>query len=78
MKVDVPSRPSGGAFAVLRHAAFRWIWLGSLTSNVGNWMETVAQAWLVQRQTQSPFLVELLSAAEFIPVALLEIGRAHV
>jgi MFS family permease len=56
---------------VLRHPAFRWIWLASMLSNVGNWMETVAQAWLVQRQSASPFLVELLAAAEFIPVALL-------
>ena len=40
---------------MLRHGPFLWIWLGSMTSNVGNWMETVAQAWLVQRQTQSPF-----------------------
>ena len=69
---------AGGGFAVLRHGAFRWIWLGSLTSNVGNWMETVAQAWLVQRQTQSPFLVELLSAAEFIPVALLALPAGAV
>jgi MFS family permease len=71
VRQERPSRASGGGFAVLRLGPFRWIWLGSLTSNVGNWMETVAQAWLVQRQTQSPFLVELLSAAEFIPVALL-------
>src|SRR5438477_12998511 len=69
--VEAAPRPASGAFAVLRHFAFRWIWLGSFTSNVGNWMETVAQAWLVQRQSHSPFLVELLAAAEFIPVALL-------
>src|SRR5919197_1279745 len=69
--VEAPSRPAGGGFAVLRHFAFRWIWLGSFTSNVGNWMETVAQAWLVQQQSHTPFLVELLAAAEFIPVALL-------
>jgi len=69
--IEAAPRPASGAFAVLRHFAFRWIWLGSFTSNVGNWMETVAQAWLVQRQSHSPFLVELLAAAEFIPVALL-------
>src|SRR5207237_2201478 len=57
--------------SVLRHPAFRWIWLGALVSNVGNWMEAVAQSWLVQRQTDSPFLVELLAASEFVPVALL-------
>src|SRR6266446_3747295 len=58
-------------FAVLRHPAFRWIWLGALISNTGNWMEAVAQSWLVQQQTASPFMVELLAASEFVPHALL-------
>jgi MFS family permease len=58
-------------FRVLRHQAFRWIWIGALISNVGNWMEAVAQSWLVQQQTGSPFMVELLAASEFVPHALL-------
>lgn len=58
-------------FAVLAHPAFRLIWLGAMVSNVGNWMETVAQSWLVQQQSGSPFLVELLAASEFVPVVLL-------
>ncbi|MFL5248420.1 MAG: MFS transporter [Myxococcales bacterium] len=63
--------PSGGAFAVLRRPAFRYIWAASFLSNVGNWMEAVAQSWLVQQQTASALLVEFLAAAEFIPVAIL-------
>ena len=58
-------------FGVLRHRAFRFIWLGAMISNVGNWMEAVAQSWLVQQQTASPFMVELLAASEFVPHALL-------
>src|SRR5947207_5484523 len=58
-------------FAVFRHRAFRWIWIGALVSNIGNWMEAVAQSWLVQQQTGSPFMVELLAASEFVPHALL-------
>src|SRR5882672_3880403 len=58
-------------FEVLRHRAFRWIWIGALVSNVGNWMEAVAQSWLVQQQTNSPFMVELLAASEFVPHAVL-------
>src|SRR3954466_8196835 len=42
-----------------------------MLSNVGNWMEAVAQSWLVQQQTASPFMVELLAASEFVPHALL-------
>src|SRR5947209_4724360 len=68
---NAPPPPPGGFFAVLRHGAFRVIWVGALVSNVGNWMEAVAQSWLVQQQTASPFLVELLAASEFVPVALL-------
>ena len=66
-----PAQPPGGTFAVLRHGAFRAIWLGAMVSNVGNWMESVAQSWLVQQQTDSPFLVEVLAASEFVPVVLL-------
>src|SRR5258705_13511974 len=58
-------------FEVLRHRAFRWIWIGALVSNVGNWMEAVAQSWLVQQQTNSPFMGELLAASEFVPHAVL-------
>ncbi len=58
-------------FSVLRHKAFRWIWAASLVSNVGNWMEAVGQSWLVQQQTASPFMVELLAASEFVPHTLL-------
>src|SRR5438477_12157514 len=58
-------------FGVLRHPAFRWIWICALVSNVGNWMEAVAQSWLVQQQTASPFMVELLAASEFVPAAIL-------
>jgi MFS family permease len=61
---------SAGTFAVLRYPAFRYIWAGALVSNVGNWMEAVGQSWLVQQQTNSPFMVELLAASEFVPAAL--------
>jgi MFS family permease len=64
-------RASDDFFGVLRHGAFRWIWGAALLSNVGNWMEAVGQSWLVQQQTASPLLVEVLAASEFVPHALL-------
>ena len=65
-------------FGVLRHRAFRFIWLAAMVSNVGNWMEAVAQSWLVQQQTASPFMVELLAASEFVPHALLMLAAGWV
>ena len=62
-------------FSVLRHPAFRWIWIASFVSNVGNWMEAVGQGWLVQQQTNSPFFVELLAAQPAHSIGLAEQHR---
>jgi MFS family permease len=57
----------------LAHRAYLFVWLGSLLSNIGNWMENVGQGWVVASQTHSAFMVELLSFAQFIPVVFLAI-----
>ena len=63
------------AFSVFRHREFAVIWAAAAVSNIGNWMEGVAQGWSVIEQTkdnpvQSAFLTELLSVADFGPVLL--------
>src|SRR3954466_14185190 len=55
----------------LAHRAYLFVWIGSLLSNIGNWMENVGQGWVVASQTHSAFLVELLSFAQFISVIFL-------
>src|ERR1700677_2241079 len=55
----------------LSHRTYLFVWIGSLLSNVGNWMENVGQGWVVASQTHSAFLVELLSFAQFLPVIFL-------
>src|SRR5256714_11512059 len=42
-------------FRALAHRNFRLFWLGAFLSNVGTWMQSVAQAWLVYQLTNSPF-----------------------
>src|SRR4051812_50085895 len=59
--------PSGGAFAVLRRPAFRYIWAASFLSNVGNWMEAVAQSWLGEPQTAPAFLGGVPPPPPFLP-----------
>src|SRR5919206_670741 len=52
----VPARGGrGDAFRALRHRNFRLFWTGAFLSNVGTWMQSVAQAWLVYELTNSPF-----------------------
>ncbi len=55
----------------LRHRDFRLFWIGQLISQIGTWMQSVAQAWLVLELTHSPLQLGLVSALQFIPVLLL-------
>src|SRR5205823_13821643 len=50
-----PARRGGEMFRALRHRNFRLFWTGAFLSNVGTWMQQVAQAWLVYQLTNSPF-----------------------
>jgi MFS family permease len=55
----------------LAHRDFRLFFWGQLISLIGTWMQTVAQAWLVYRLTDSSFLLGLVGFAGQIPVFLL-------
>jgi MFS family permease len=46
-------------FRALSHRDFRLFWLGAFLSNVGTWMQAVAQAWLVLLLTNSAFWLGL-------------------
>jgi MFS family permease len=59
------------AWAPLHQSLFRWLWIASVVSNIGSWMEDVGEAWLMTSQTPSPLLVALLQTAESLPIFLL-------
>jgi len=59
----VGPRPStvrrSGMFRALSHRNYRLFWIGAFLSNVGTWMQAVAQGWLVLQLTNSPFWLGL-------------------
>jgi MFS family permease len=55
----------------LAHRNYRLFFGGQGISLVGTWMQTVAQAWLVLQLTGDPFMLGLLSVAQFLPVMVL-------
>jgi len=59
------------AWAPLRHATFRMLWLTWLASNACMWMNDVAAAWLMTTLTTSPVLIALVQSAATLPVFLL-------
>lgn len=53
------TRRRSGMFRALSHHDFRLFWIGAFLSNVGTWMQAVAQGWLVLQLTNSPFWLGL-------------------
>ena len=48
-----------GMFRALSNPNYRLFWTGAFLSNVGTWMQAVAQGWLVLQLTNSPFWLGL-------------------
>src|SRR5688572_5963345 len=54
-----PVTRRSGMFRALSHRDYRLFWTGAFLSNVGTWMQAVAQGWLVLQLTNSPFWLGL-------------------
>jgi MFS family permease len=61
------------SFEALNYRDFRLLWSGALVSNVGTWLQAVAQGWLVLQLTNSALLLGLVSAVGSIPVMTLSL-----
>lgn len=63
-----------GAWAPLAEPVFRALWIASLGSNIGTWLQNVAAGWEMTNLTPSPLLVALVQVAITAPSFLLAIG----
>jgi MFS family permease len=69
---SVPLNPViGRALAAFHYRDFRILWFGAFTSTVGNWMQQVAQSWLVFELTNSSFYLGLDYFFGQLPILLL-------
>ncbi len=57
----------------LNHADFRRFFVAQLVAQIGGWMQTVAQSWLVLQLTASPFKLGLIGTLQFGPILLFSI-----
>ncbi len=58
---------TSSTWAPLRAAVFRWLWLASLVSNVGTWMQTVGAQWFLVHAAHAAILVSLVQTADMLP-----------
>jgi MFS family permease len=56
--------------SVRKHRNYRLFFTGQVISNIGTWMQRVAQAWLVLSLTHSPLAVGILALCQFMPFTL--------
>jgi MFS family permease len=57
---------SGGAFRALSYPDYFWFWSSYFVSNVGSWMQGIAQGWLLFELTSSPLYLGLFSSLRMV------------
>jgi MFS family permease len=72
LKTDqLETEPKLHGFEPLRVPLFRDLWLASIVSNLGGWMQDTAGTWLMTVLTPSPLLIALMQTAASLPVVVL-------
>jgi MFS family permease len=61
-------RTAESAWTPLSHPVFRALWIASLVSNIGTWMQNVSAAWAMTSLSPSPLMVALVQSATSLPV----------
>ncbi len=60
-------------FAPLRNRVFLAIWIAAMASNVGSWIQSVGEKWLMSELTRSPLLMSLIETGATLPMLALSL-----
>src|SRR6266446_9142962 len=66
----IAAKPSVSPWAPLGEPLFRSLWIASVISYTGTWMQNVGAGWLMTQLTMNPLMVGLVQAASTLPVFL--------
>ena len=66
---QAPAVP-GGSLAPFHHPTFVILWIATVVSNVGVWMQNAAAGWLMTTLDQDPFVVSMVQFATTFPMFL--------
>src|SRR6266545_4922939 len=77
-QAQVHARAASGAWTPLQTALFRNLWIATIVSNVGTWMQDVGAGWLMTSLSSSPSMVALVEAADSLPVMLLALPAGAI
>src|SRR5262245_19932245 len=57
----------------LANRVFRWLWIASVASNIGTWLQSVGASWLMATLSSKATLVAYVQAATSLPMFLLSL-----
>ena len=66
------------AWNPLKNGLFRGLWIATIVSNVGTWMQDVGAGWLMTSLSSSPSMVALVEAADSLPIMLLALPAGAI
>ena len=66
------------AWSPLKNGLFRSLWIATIVSNMGTWMQDVGAGWLMTSLSSSPSLVALVEAADSLPIMLLALPAGAI
>ncbi len=66
----IAGKRSASAWAPLGEPLFRSLWIASVISYTGTWMQNVGAGWEMTQMTMNPLMVGLVQAAATLPVFL--------
>jgi MFS family permease len=72
------SSSSTSSWAPLRQPLFRALWIATVFSNVGTWLQGVGAAWMMTLLTPSTVMVALVQAATSLPMFLLSLPAGAI
>src|SRR5580658_1429438 len=65
--------PDDSSLAPLRYPAYAVLWVATVVSNVGTWMQNATAGWLMTTLDPDPFLVSLVQVSTSLPLFLFAI-----
>lgn len=67
---SVKGETEGSPWSPFRHTVFTVLWVATVLSNIGSWMQNAAAGWLMTSLRPEPFKVALVQAATTFPMFL--------
>src|SRR6266851_3560031 len=60
----------GSSLSPFRFPTFTVLWIATVASNIGTWMQNAAASWLMTSLNADPFIVSLVQVATSLPLFL--------